>query len=198
MYKQISPAISEIANANESLADLVVKHAQTVVWNVAGLFHTVVMQQDDPDTLFEQLAGISDDPTEVVEALLDAGATPDQVAGAIWGEGMTWELVCKIQSRPIAETIHLWQAAGYDIIEADSFCRAATKVVNGVLFMATNAELNELPQPEFPCCIGAYEPDSMEYLDFMVSDLNMTAADQRLVTWAEQVNSNEFADPAPA
>lgn len=101
---------------------------------------------------------------DTLEQALAQGYSADQLAAAIWGPGWSWELVLASYARGEGGYQVALQAAGYSIIDTGGGCVAASKTVDGVLFLVTDMSGATVGNPDFWCMVGAYEPSTLEYL----------------------------------
>lgn len=115
----------------------------------------------------QELAGAeSADPCleGTLEKAIALGYSADQLAAAIWGQGWSWEQILASYARGEAGFQAVLQDAGYSIVDTGGGCVAASKTVDGVLFLVTDMSGASLGNPDFWCMVGAYEPETLDYL----------------------------------
>lgn len=101
---------------------------------------------------------------DTLEKAIALGYSADQLAVAIWGQGWSWEQVLASYARGEAGFQVVLQEAGYSIVDTGGGCVAASKTVDGVLFLVTDMSGASLGNPDFWCMVGAYEPETLDYL----------------------------------
>jgi hypothetical protein len=99
-----------------------------------------------------------------LEKAIALGYSADQLAAAIWGQGWSWEQILASYARGEAGFQIVLQEAGYSIADTGGGCVAASKTVDGVLFLVTDMSGASLGNPDFWCMVGAYEPETLDYL----------------------------------
>ncbi|WP_213664138.1 hypothetical protein [Stutzerimonas stutzeri] len=115
----------------------------------------------------QELAGAeSADPCleGTLEKAIALGYSADRLAAAIWGQGWSWEQILASYARGEAGFQAVLQDAGYSIVDTGGGCVAASKTVDGVLFLVTDMSGARLGNPDFWCLVGAYEPETLDYL----------------------------------
>ena len=99
-----------------------------------------------------------------LEKAIALGYSADHLAAAIWGQGWSWDQILASYARGEAGFQVVLQEAGYSIVDTGGGCVAASKTVDGVLFLVTDMSGASLGNPDFWCMVGAYEPETLDYL----------------------------------
>ena len=142
----------------------------------------------------QELAGVGAAEScleDALEQALALGYSADQLAAAIWGQGWSWEQVQASYARGEAGYQVVLQAAGYSIVDTGGGCVAASKTVDGVLFLVTDMGGSCLGNPDFWCMVGAYEPQTFDYLHVTEDYNGLVSVEQALpsmVTRALEAN----------
>lgn len=134
-------------------------------------------QRTEPDGCYLESA---------IELALSMGLTADQLASAIWGKELTWAQVRASYARGQNGFREVWEKAGYSIYDTGSFCLAAGKTVDGVLFLVTSLDGNALANPDFACLVGAYTI-AQDYLNYMKTLDGLQGVEQALLAMAAEV-----------
>lgn len=80
-----------------------------------------------------------------------------------------------------------WKADGYEINSTGGGFYAAMKTVDGVEFWVTDYDESRNPNPSHPLSVGAYIPNSGEWLQFTKQVADKAEADAALEGWAKDL-----------
>lgn len=93
----------------------------------------------------------------------------------------------------IEEHRQIWVDAGFTIEDAGEFNRAAVKVVDGIAFYVSDLDGIDVATPQGDCMVLAFDPDTLEYLNFGTQLIGLEATDLALPELARLVHGGAEA-----
>jgi hypothetical protein len=86
-----------------------------------------------------------------------------------------------------AQIKQVWAENGFEISNTGSTCWAAMRQVDGVEFWLTDDNESREPDPSARLTVGAYVPNSGEWLEFTTSVDSLEQALPQLAVWAAEL-----------
>jgi hypothetical protein len=83
-----------------------------------------------------------------------------------------------------ADIEQVWAEQGFEIVSTGGGCWAAMRQVDGVEFWLTDDNESREPDPTSKLLVGAYVPNSGEWLEFSTEVDSLAQALPLLVKWA--------------
>lgn len=81
----------------------------------------------------------------------------------------------------------VWAENGFEVINTGGNCWAAMRQVDGIEFWMTDVSESRLPDPAAKLLVGAYVPNSGEWLEFSTEVESLVHALPQLTEWAAKL-----------
>jgi hypothetical protein len=95
------------------------------------------------------------------------------------------------------ELVYLWESMGFECVNTGGTSWAQIKVLRGIEFWVTDYEETRYPEPTEQLIVGAYWPNSGEFLNFTETANNLQEVETKLLGWTEIVLSANSHEAKP-